>query len=52
MNLNKFTQKAQEAVLQAQEMAEGMNHSQIEAIHLLAALVEQSDGVVPQILEM
>src|SRR5688500_2027453 len=31
-------------------MAEGMNHSQIEAIHLLAALVEQRDGVVPQIL--
>ncbi|MGB3712975.1 MAG: ATP-dependent chaperone ClpB [Candidatus Promineifilaceae bacterium] len=50
MNLNKFTQKAQEAVLQAQHLAEEMNHSQIEAIHLLAALAAQEDGVVPQIV--
>ncbi|MDX1613017.1 MAG: ATP-dependent chaperone ClpB [Candidatus Promineifilaceae bacterium] len=50
MNLNKFTQKAQEAVLQAQNMAEGANHSQIEAVHLLAALLAQDDGVVPQIV--
>ncbi len=50
MNLNKYTQKAQEAVLGAQSMAEEMNHSQIEAIHLLAALLAQEDGVVPQIV--
>jgi len=50
MNLNKFTQKAQEAVLQAQYMAEELNNSQIEAIHLLWALVSQEDGVVPQIV--
>jgi len=50
MNLNKFTQKAQEAVLQAQYMAEELNNSQIEAIHLLGALVSQEDGVVPQIV--
>jgi ATP-dependent Clp protease ATP-binding subunit ClpB len=50
MNLNKFTQKAQEAVLQAQHLAEESNHSQIEAIHLLAALTTQEDGVVPQIV--
>jgi ATP-dependent Clp protease ATP-binding subunit ClpB len=50
MNLNKFTQKAQEAVLQAQYLAEELNNSQIEAIHLLAALVSQEDGVVPQIV--
>ena len=50
MNLNKFTQKAQDAVLQAQHLAEEMNHSQIEAVHLLAALLAQQDGVVPQIV--
>jgi len=50
MNLNKFTQKAQEAVLQAQYMAEELNNSQIEAIHLLGALVSQEDGDVPQIV--
>ncbi len=50
MNLNKFTQKAQEAVLGAQAMAQDANHSQIEAIHLLAALLEQAEGVTPQIV--
>jgi ATP-dependent Clp protease ATP-binding subunit ClpB len=50
MNLNKFTQKAQEAVLEAQNLAEEMNHSQIDNVHLLAALLEQDDGVVPQIV--
>jgi len=50
MNLNKFTQKAQDAVLQAQHLAEEMNHSQVESLHLLAALLNQQDGVVPQIV--
>ena len=50
MKLNNYTQKAQEAVLSAQDLAEEMNHSQIEAIHLLAALLAQDDGVVRQIV--
>ena len=50
MNLNKFTQKAQEAVLKAQGLAEELSHSQIEPLHLLAALVRQEDGVVPQLV--
>lgn len=50
MNLNKFTQKAQEAVLKAQGLAEEMSHSQIEPLHLLSALVRQEDGVVPQLV--
>ena len=50
MNLNKYTQKAQEAVLAAQQMAEERNHSQIEPVHLLAALLQQTEGVVPQIV--
>ena len=50
MNLNKYTEKAQEAVLAAQTLAEAENHPQIEPEHLLVALVEQQDGVVPALL--
>ena len=50
MNLNRFTEKAQEAVLSAQKLAEDHRHTQLEVEHLLAALLEQTDGVVPQIL--
>jgi ATP-dependent Clp protease ATP-binding subunit ClpB len=50
MNLNKFTEKAQEAILAAQQVAEDSNHSQLDVEHLLVALLEQADGVVPQIL--
>jgi ATP-dependent Clp protease ATP-binding subunit ClpB len=48
MNINKFTEKAQEAVLTAQQLAEQMSHAQIEPEHLLLALVEQPEGVVPE----
>ena len=50
MNLNKFTQKAQDAVLEAQRLAEEKNHAQIEGLHLLNSLLNQEDGVVPQIV--
>jgi len=49
MNLNKFTEKAQEAVLAAQRLAEELSHQTIEPEHLLLSLLRQSDGVVPQI---
>ncbi|MFA4837262.1 MAG: ATP-dependent chaperone ClpB, partial [Dehalococcoidia bacterium] len=50
MNLNKFTEKAQEAVLNSQKLAEEQHHSQMDVEHLLMALLNQSDGVAPQIL--
>src|SRR5687767_5927643 len=50
MNLNKYTEKAQEAVLAAQRIAEQSNHAQIEPEHLLLALVEQADGIVPALV--
>ena len=50
MNLNQYTQMAQEAVLAAQELAETRNHSQIEVEHLLLALLQQREGVASQIL--
>jgi ATP-dependent Clp protease ATP-binding subunit ClpB len=50
MNLNKFTEKAQEAVVSAQSFASEMNHAQIEPEHLLVTLAEQQGGVVPSVL--
>jgi ATP-dependent Clp protease ATP-binding subunit ClpB len=51
MNLNKFTEKAQEAVLASVQLARDLNHAQVEPEHLLAALAEQADGVVPAVLQ-
>ena len=50
MNLNRFTTKAQEAVIAAQRLAEQENHAELDTPHLLAALLQQSDGVVPQLI--
>ena len=50
INLNRYTQKAQEAVAQARDMAQRQNHSQIDVPHLLLALFQQQDGIVPQVL--
>ncbi len=50
MNLNKLTEKAQEAVITAQNLATEQNHSEVTPEHLLVALVEQSGGIVPSIL--
>ena len=51
MDLDKFTQKAQEAILGAQSLAGEYSHGQIEPEHLLLTLLRQSDGVVPQIVQ-
>jgi len=51
MDLNKYTDRAQQAVIAAQELAENRQHSAVEVPHLLLALVQQKDGVVPHILE-
>jgi ATP-dependent Clp protease ATP-binding subunit ClpB len=50
MNLNKFTEKAQEAVVAAPQLASELNHSQVEPEHLLVTLAEQAGGVVPSVL--
>jgi ATP-dependent Clp protease ATP-binding subunit ClpB len=50
MNLEKYTQKSQEALLAAQGLAQGYQHQTIEPIHLLLALIQQSDGIVPAII--
>jgi ATP-dependent Clp protease ATP-binding subunit ClpB len=50
MDLNKFTQKAQQAVLNAQQLAREFNHQSIESSHLLLALLNQSDSTVPAVI--
>src|SRR6185436_6577954 len=50
MNINKFTEKSRDALAGAQELAASMNHAQIEPEHLLVALIEQREGIVPEIL--
>ena len=50
MNLKRYTEKSQEAVLAAQQLAERRHHPQIEPEHLLATLIDQPDGVVPAVL--
>ncbi len=51
MDLNRFTEKAQQAVVEAQSLATEYSHGQIEGEHLLLALLRQSDGVAPQIVQ-
>ncbi len=50
MDLSRFTEKAQGAVVAAQELARSLNHSEIEPEHLLLALLSQEGGIAPQIL--
>jgi ATP-dependent Clp protease ATP-binding subunit ClpB len=50
MDLNRYTEKAREAIIQAQDLAQRDSHSQVLVEHLLVTLLEQRDGVVPQVL--
>jgi ATP-dependent Clp protease ATP-binding subunit ClpB len=50
MDLNNYTQKAQGAIIQSQQLAAEQNHQTIEPAHLLLALLQQDQGVVPAIV--
>jgi ATP-dependent Clp protease ATP-binding subunit ClpB len=50
MNLEKYTQKSQEALLAAQRLAQNYQHQVVEPSHLLLALVQQQDGIVRAII--
>ena len=50
MNLQKYTEKAQAAVIAAQQLADREGHPDITPEHLLVTLVEQQGGIVPEIL--
>jgi ATP-dependent Clp protease ATP-binding subunit ClpB len=50
MRFDKYTEKAQQAVLDAQSLAREYNHPAIDPEHLLLALLTQDGGVVPAVL--
>ena len=47
----KLTTKAQEAVQSAQEFAQNQGHPEIDSLHLLSALLRESDGIVSPLLD-
>ncbi|MBQ5747084.1 MAG: type VI secretion system ATPase TssH, partial [Clostridia bacterium] len=51
MNAQKFTQKSLEALNRAQSIAIEYANSQIEASHLLTALLSDDDGLIPQLMK-
>src|SRR5437588_5380698 len=51
MDPNKLTERAQEAILASQRLAEGAHNPQLEPEHLLVALLEQREGLIPQLFE-
>ncbi len=51
MQFDKFTMKSQEAIQEAQKLAQSRGNQQIRPEHLLKALLTQSEGVVPSVLK-
>jgi len=51
MRFDKFTLKAQEAVVRAQELAQQKDHAELKPLHLLAALLRETDGVVRPLMQ-
>jgi len=50
VNINKYTEKAREAVASAIDLAREHNNPQLEPEHVLVALVEQREGIIPDLL--
>ena len=50
MRFDKFTLKTQEVIQTSQQLAERFNHQQIEPEHLVRAILEQTEGVIPSLL--
>jgi ATP-dependent Clp protease ATP-binding subunit ClpB len=51
MDLNRMTQKSQEALSQAQSLAVSYGHQEVDGEHLLFALLQQERGLIPRLLE-
>ena len=51
MRFDRFTERAQDAAQRAAEIIQRYGHNQIDTEHILLALIEQPQGVIPQILE-
>jgi len=52
MKFEKFTDKAQEAVVQAQQLAIKYDHQQVDGEHLHLALIDQEDGLIPKLVQL
>jgi ATP-dependent Clp protease ATP-binding subunit ClpC len=50
MRFDRFTERAQDAAMRAYEVLQRYGHSQVDTEHLLLALIEQPEGVIPEIL--
>ena len=51
MNAEKFTQKSVDVIRKAQSIAVMMSNQVIEPVHILAGLVKQDGGLIPQLLK-
>ncbi|WP_209979138.1 ATP-dependent chaperone ClpB [Paenibacillus eucommiae] len=51
MDFNRFTQKAQEAIVGAQQAAVSRRHQEIGLLHLVKALIDQQEGLAPRLLQ-
>ncbi|TAK34519.1 MAG: ATP-dependent chaperone ClpB, partial [Chloroflexota bacterium] len=51
MNMNRFTEKAQEAIVGAQRMAEQHNNSEVDVEHLLLALLQEPEGIASAVIQ-
>ncbi len=51
MDLNKMTEKSQAAILDAQNLAIGMGHQEVDELHMLLALLQQENGLIPRAVE-
>jgi ATP-dependent Clp protease ATP-binding subunit ClpB len=50
VNVDKLTQKSQEALAEAQSIATRLGHAEVDGEHLLMALIDQPEGLVPRLL--
>lgn len=51
MRFDRFTERAQDAAARAYEILQRYGHNQVDTEHILMALLEQPDGIIPQLLE-
>ncbi|WP_304128940.1 ATP-dependent chaperone ClpB [Mogibacterium diversum] len=51
MNIEKYTQKMQGAILDSQSIANSYGHQQLEIAHVHFAIISDSDGLIPKLLE-
>lgn len=51
MDMNRLTQKSQEALQEAQTIAGRLDHTEVDGEHLLLALLDQSEGLIPRLFD-